>query len=223
MTTPAWCPEPPEIPDPQDRGQLAEHCVVGSLGHLGWRPLMLTGFLRDLLTQHFMRVTNIENTELSKAIWVDSVETGILIESVYKWRGDLVEKRPAILIKRNAYRNVRVVMNDQVGIDEEGNPNYMTVWVGSHSLFCIHGTGAGTEILATEVQRQLTQFGPAISQQLDLMKFQVTEVGAISELEEATTNFVIPITLGWAYQERWRLEPEALRLKVIQLDTGNDS
>jgi hypothetical protein len=53
---------------------------------------------------------------------------------------------------------------------------------------------------------------------LGLKKFQVTQVGAISELEEAKENFAVPVTIGWAYEENWRLEPEALRLSRIQFE-----
>jgi hypothetical protein len=125
--------------------------------------------------------------------------------------------RPAILIKRNAYRNVRVGILDRVGADEEGNDNFATLWVGSHTLFCIHGSGAGTEILATEAQQELTQFAPVITEMLGLHKFKVNEVGPVSELEEATENFVAPITIGWAYEETWSIAPEALKLSAISM------
>jgi hypothetical protein len=190
--------------------------VPGSLAHLGWRPLVLTGFLRDFLINHF-QPDNIEEPDLQNAIWQEGPPTGILIESIHRWRGDLVEMRPAVTIKRNAYRNFRFLLSDRVGTDEKGNDSFATIWVGSHTLFCIHGTGASVEILATEVQRELTQFAPAITKRLGFKKFQVTEVGSISELEEATENFVVPVTVGWAYEEKWSLAPEALRLNGIDL------
>lgn len=217
-----WCP-PEEAKPTQDRRQLLGHCVVGSLGHLGWRPVILTGFLREILVWHFGDPKHVEEPDLRKHIWREGTDSNILVESIHRWRGDLVEKRPAIVIKRNAFRNVRVLINDAWGTDERGNDHFTTLWVGSHTLFCIHGTGASTDLLATEVQRELTQFGPVIRKSFDLMKFQVTEVGPISELEEATENFVVPVTVGWAYQENWQLFPDALPLKSIQLsfDLGN--
>ena len=50
---------------------------------------------------------------------------------------------------------------------------------------------------------------------MKLAKFQVTEVGEVSEIEESTENYVVPITIGWAYQETWRLSPEAMKLAVL--------
>jgi len=221
--TPAdWCESESPSPDPQDRRQLIGPQTANALCHTGWAPIILTGLFRDLLVRHFSDANFIETPELRKAIWQELPPTGILIESVHKWRGDLTEKRPAITIKRNAYRNVRMAILDRVGTDEEGNDNFSTLWVGSHTLFCIHGTGAGVEILATEVQRELTQFAPVITKMLGLHKFKVNEVGQISELEEATENFVVPLTVGWAYEENWRLEPEALRLSSISIGFSLD-
>lgn len=225
-TTAGWCPPVPPAPPEQDRRQLMMNCLAGSLAQLKWRPLLLTGLLRQLLIAHFASTDNIEDPDLKDpvhaAIWRDSEETGILIETVQRWRGDLVQKRPAVLINRNAYKNMRLTISDVNGPSRQGFLNYVTMWVGSHSLFAISGSGAGCEILATEVQRELTQFGPVILQQLGLHKFQVTEVGEVSEVEESAQNFAAPITIGWAYEETWQIEPEALPLAGVVLEVNID-
>ena len=101
--------------------------------------------------------------------------------------------------------------------DKEGNDHYVTFWKGSHTLFCIGGTGAQAEILATEVQRELTEFGPELVRTLGLMRFQVTEIGAVGELEEAQENFVVPVTVGYAYEERWITRIQGPRLNTVSL------
>jgi hypothetical protein len=58
-------------------------------------------------------------------------------------------------------------------------------------------------------------FAPAIRQYLSLVDFQVTEVGAINELEEASENYVIPITVGWVYNKTWELKLESLPLREV--------
>jgi hypothetical protein len=185
----------------------------------------MTGLFRDMLIRHFSAEGQLHNEDLKQFIWKEGADSGILIESVYRWRGDLVEKRPAILIKRNAYRQRRLGINDEIigaGTDsalfknERGAHSLYTVhWVGSHTIFCIHGTGASCEILASEVVDELTMFAPPIRQQLSLDEFQVTEVGEISELEEATENYVIPVTVGWVYNKTWQLQLESLPLRHI--------
>ena len=213
-----WCPDPGELAADQDRKQLAMHTVQDSLCQLGMRPLILTGALRHILIQLFSDPSQIEEPDLRASIWRPGTATDILIESVTKWTGDLVEVRPALLIKRNAYRNLRLGINDHVGLTPETFDFYNTAWVGSHTIFCINGSGATTELLATEVQRALTQFGPAIAPALQLMRFQVTEVGEVSEVEESKKNFGCPINIGWAYQEGWELSRESLKLMDVAME-----
>ncbi len=63
----------------------------------------------------------------------------------------------------------------------------------------------------------MTQYGPAIVDLLELFRFQVTDVGEISEVEEATQNFTVPITVGWCYAEQWKLAPDELALSGVSL------
>lgn len=213
-----WCPPSGSDPTPQPGGQVIPE-LISNLCAKGWRPIMLTGLLRDLLVKHF-QPRLIEDSDLRSLIWrEDEKQTKILIESIHRWRGELVEFRPAILVKRNTYQNQRLGIGDRVGADGRGMVRYSTFWVGSHTVFCIHGTGAGVEILATEVQRELTEFAPVVRQTLGLKKWSVTEVGAISEVEEARESFVVPITVGWAYEENWTLELESPKLRRISLST----
>jgi hypothetical protein len=212
-----FCPPQPAVVPPQDRRQLIGGCVKSSLAHLRWRPQLLTGLFRDLLTKHFSTPDNIEDPNLRSAIWQEGQANGILIESVYRWRGDVVEKRPALLVKRNAMNNMRIAINDLHSTDSQGFQHFSTLWVGSHTVFCIGGTGAAAEILGTEVQRELTEFGPAIRSDLVLSKYQVMEVGEIAIVEEATQSFMVPVTIGWAYEESWQLRPDALKLTGFNL------
>lgn len=184
------------------------------------RPLLLTGFFRDILMRHFAERDQIEAPELQQLIWQQGEQTNILIESIHRWVPELTERRPAVVIKRNAYTNRRRGIGDRQQLpsaDTFGNPHYATFWVGSHTLFCIGGSGAQAELLATEVQRELTEFGPVIRRTLNLHRFQVTEVGAIAELEEATENFVVPVTVGYAYEQVWSLAKQAPTLRTVSL------
>lgn len=165
-----WCtPDTPSTPPlPQPGGRVIPG-LISILCSKGWRPLLITGLLRDLLIRHFQVPQNIEELELRKYIWHEDAPTGILIESIHRWRGDLVEKRPACILKRNAYQNVRWGIADYVGPTEDGFVDFCTGWVGSHTVFCIHGKGASAEILGTEVTRELHQFHPVIVEYLGLL------------------------------------------------------
>lgn len=180
---------------------------------------MITGLVRDLLVRHFAAPEQIETPDLRGLIWAGDETTGVLIESVYRWRGELVEKRPALLIKRNRMSNLRFGIGNALGADPRGQRQFVTFWVGSHTVFCLHGTGAGTEILATEVQRELTQFAPQIAADLGLHRWTVTDVDAVSEFEESREGFAVPVTIAWCYEEAWTLEQEAPKLRAVALST----
>ena len=193
--------------------------TVSSLCSLLNRPIILTGMFRDILARHFQETT-IEEPALRHLIWRSDLQTAILIESIHRWRPQLTEQRPAVIIKRNAYSNRRYGIGDKVQLNptgRDGHPHFNTFWAGSHTLFCIGGTGAQAELLATEVQRELTEFGPLIQETMGLHRFQVMEVGAIAELEESTENFVVPVNVGYVYEEKWILKKQVPKLNHVSM------
>lgn len=216
---PSWCqPDPAEALQVPRRTAQERGLSYTAICSLGWQPIAITGLCRDLLVRHFSSSDLLEAADLRRSVWSPGERTGILIETITKWMGTLAEKRPAVIIKPNARRNLRMAIGDRrTGTDERGMQRYETFWIGSHTLFCIQGSGAGADILATEVQREMTQFGPEIVRDLGLLRWAVTEVGAIAEVEESRESFVIPVTLGWAYQEQWTLDQETPKLKKIPL------
>ena len=185
-------------------------------------PAMLTGVFRDILTRHF-QPGFIEQNELREAIWRPGNDTSIVIESIHRWRPQTTGVRPAVIVKRNAYRNQRVGIGDRRQgnpTDRSGNQSFSTFWVGSHTLFCLGQEGAQAELLATETQRELTEFGPVLQKSLRLTRFSVLEVGPVSLLEEAAENYVVPVTVGYACEQSWRLlqqAPPPLRLALTTL------
>ncbi len=214
-----WC-TPGSDTNPQGaakRTPQERHISVSSLCNLGYRPLMITGMIRDQLIRHFAAPSQIEEPDLRHLIWRRDERTGIVIESIYRWRGTLAEKRPAVVLKPNTRTCMPYSLGKRVGISEQGHGEYGVLWVGSHTVFCLHGSGASAEILGAEVQRELLQFSPVLVEYLGLFKFTVTEVGGISLLEESKQTFVVPVTVAWAYEENWTVERESLKLRKLPL------
>jgi hypothetical protein len=196
--------------------------VADAICSLGIRPQILTGYLVDHMRRHFAQTSHIEEVDLRRLLWRPGQDPDILIESIFKWDPTTTERRPAILVKRNSYQNVRQGIDDrQQGIiaDAQGNPCFETFWVGSHTVFAIGKIGAQVEILAAEVQRELTQMGPVVHKCLDLYKFRVQQLGAVAELEEATENFVVPINVAIAYNEKWKIRAVAPPLSGVTIST----
>ena len=214
-----WCSASQPTSNPQAEAKTTQQergITMSALCAYGWSPLLVTGLCIDLLRQHF--TGQVAEDDLRHLVWRKDERTGILIEHIHRWRGTLVEKRPAVIVKRNAYQNMRIAIGDQAGVTEEGFREFTTVWVGSHTFFCLHGNGASVELLATEVQRELSQRAYTLVQELGLLRWAVTEVGEIAEIEEAKENFVVPVTVGWAYQDTWRVQEESLKLRKVSFN-----
>ena len=178
---------------------------------------MITGLILEMLRQQFSDAQQLQEIDLRDFIWQPGAATGILIGSLQRWTGDLTEKRPAVIVTRNSAQSRSIVLGDLSRQDERGFESFVTQWIGSHTAFCLHDSGAGAEILADVVQSYLHDFHPSITQYLALHKWRVIEVGPPSKIEESRQGFVVPVTVGWAYEVTWRLELESLKVRRITL------
>lgn len=199
-------------------GLLSNWCAIAP------RPHLMTGFLREWFAYHFSDPHNIEHADLRYALWSAMPNTKILVESITKWDPASVQRRPAIIIKRNAWQVQRVGIDDRLqgAVSLNGTRNYVTYVTGSHTLFCLAGKGAEAEILAAEVFHDMMKYGPVIRQELDLMRFAAVGVGEQFELEEARENYAVPVTVTYAAEERWSIVQQAPVLKRVVLSTFLD-
>ncbi|NDD52760.1 hypothetical protein EBZ39_02580 [bacterium] len=218
---------PPEIEAQFPAGSAPENRIdkVSALCSYGMRPHVMTGLLRQLLITHFSDPANIDDARVRRIIeelggWKPSDsglnQIGLLIESITRWNPTNSDKRPAILIKRNTWQWSRQVIGDHASADLAlGATNYLGFWQGSHSLYCLAHHGGEAEFLATEVMKFLVTFGPIITDQMNLLRFYVSEIGGLAMVQEAAQGYVVPITVTYIAQELWELQPQVPRLKRI--------
>jgi hypothetical protein len=185
------------------------------------RPQVVQGLLVSWMRVHFSDAPNIEDPALKNTLWAADIrQTGIAVDSVYKWQPALTEFRPGIFIKRGPWKIVRLGIDDRrMGVPPSGYRQYSTYVQGAHTLFCVSNAPAECEILGAEVFRELIEFGPIIRQAYGFMRFQVMEVGEVSILEEARQNFILPISVAYAAEESWEIVQQAPPLKSIKLST----
>ncbi len=65
MSTADWCPTP-ETPPSKDPAEVTSTVDLSFLCDNGWQPLLITGFLRDLLIRQSADKTNISSPELQQ-------------------------------------------------------------------------------------------------------------------------------------------------------------
>lgn len=220
-------PNPPNIETQFPAGSSPENRAtkVSSICSYGMRPHVMTGFLRQLIISHFADPENIEEPKFRKQLkellnWkpVDGAPNygPVVVESITRWTPQTADKRPAVIIKRNGWKWQKLAIGDKSGSNYvDGSLSYSGIWDGSHTIFCLAPNGVETELLTTEVVKLLVHFSPWIREQMSLLRFAVTEVGGVGEVQEVIQGYAVPVTVAYMAEEAWSLQPYAPRLKRI--------
>jgi len=221
-------PNPEEVEDqyPENSNPEVRIPSLSALCSYGMTPLVMQGALRQTLMQHFANPDNILNKTLRNAlrrdgVWNPGATTGIAIESIHKWRPELTESRPGIVLQEGEWQWRRMGIGDQAGKDyRSGRQFFGGLWQGTHTLFAVHNYGAEAQILAWEVAKILLWFSREIEKSLGLHRFIPVSVGKVSALQESTENYVAPIVVAYVVADSWYLQEEAPRLKRIVFRTN---
>jgi hypothetical protein len=199
-----------------------------ALCSLGPRPLVMTGYLVQLLRQHFADSRHIEDQDMRNPpasvhdyVWRPGNDSGIVIASATQWDPKTAGQRPGIFIKRNEWGALHPGINDQQlgGQAIDGTERFTYFLRGSHTLFCVAGEPGEAEKLGTEVYREIGQYAPVIRRNLNLHRFQFLQVGPLGKLREATDNYAVSVSVGYAFEESWVLRQHAPVLKHVTLST----
>jgi len=196
-----------------------------SLISTGHTPLIVAGWMVQLLRYQFGDERNIENSSLKDNIWTPSIDTTkILIEWVQHAKPDEIEHRPALLVKDGAARPLNIgIGNGRVGLMSGltfGDELYGTPVTGTNTVFAIGREPGEASLLATEARRYLMQFAPKIRSDLSLTRFLWSGTGRVASIEESTQNYAIPVNFDFGYWETHRLTPESPVLKTLSIDPG---
>jgi hypothetical protein len=192
---------------------------VSNFCSFGPRPLIMDGIFCELLKQHFSDARNIEHTELTSRLFSQLAEDNeILIAEHTVWTPIQAQRRLAVIVKRNQWQCVKQGTFDNThGTTTEGFRKHMKMWRGSHTLFAIANEGAEAQILAAEVYRYFNHFGPVFRRYFDLMLFELTEVGPVSQIQEWDDHWGIPITIGYGWSDTWILKPDEPVIATINM------
>jgi hypothetical protein len=216
------CPEPSSL------------CTTGLNGTI------ITGIFLQLLRNAFSHADNIRSEKLKECIWVpkpddpvveDPARSKILIESVYRWDARAIGQRPAVLVRRNQQApQVVGISGNQLFTLGEPDPDNLPEWgrehaapvQGGHTIFAIAKNPGTTEVLAVEVESYIRQFGPVFDREFSFLRFHLSQVGPVSQLQEADEHFAVAMTVEYAYYDTWKLIPVAPRFAGVTLKAEGD-
>jgi hypothetical protein len=202
---------------------------TSSICSTGLKNLYITGILLRILQSHFSRPENLTFNALKERIWkpetedsscenTSAADSGIQIESSTQWDPQEVQKRPGIFVKRNRVTTKRLGIDDGWTVGPaEGD--YKTKMInGSHTCFCVAGTGAEAELIGQEVFDELLEFSPLIRRDFQFHRFTVSEITELNKLEESDEHYVVAVVSAWAHSQDWRIKEDAPWLKTLQID-----
>lgn len=195
--------------------------VLPGLCSLGPPELLMTGIFRVWMIYHFSDPARIVYERLRDKVWQrDPAATGIVIEAHDVEDLNLTETRPAIIIKRQAWKRIKIGIADRrMGeLTEDGSEHCACLWQGAHTLFCIGSTGGEANLLAGEVRQELNQFAQPVRHRAGLNRLEVAEVGETARLDqEGGKNRVVPVNVAYVLEESWILRQEAPFLKRLDM------
>jgi hypothetical protein len=175
--------------------------------------------MRQGLIDHFGNPSNIEHEEFRGRYWQgEDCDQGIQIEMATRWRPEITQKRPAVIIKRNDWSYIkRGTFDNTSGNTLEGDRRHTKFGRGSHTVFAVCGEDAEAEILGSEIQRFLMHFSPVFRQYFNLLMYEVVQLGQPHEIEECNEHWTVPVTVMYAWDETWILREAAPPLTKIRL------
>ena len=212
--------------------------VPQGLGQMPLTRLGVTGLLRSVIGCLFAEADMINDRALRQSlidadVWRETKtsthqdtrdanpETGILIESTYRWRLDRQQHTPAIWIHAHDWTWSRRGVGDRSGTDDLlGTQQYGGQWVGAHTVFTVSKDPAVAERLGFEVGYYLRQCAAEISKHY-FSRFDVSRIGQVGQFEQVPNLFAVPIDLPYAVSYDWESQPEAPRLKRFRAVIGS--
>lgn len=198
-------------------------------------PLNLTGAFIWMLRQHFSTAEQLRMPNLRGYSWDANDEISkIKIIPGTEWEPKVIGQRPAIIVRRESWNTGKMGIGDSryqssaplaketratgAKIVDSSN-KYEIMITGSHTLFCVAGTGAEAETLGTEVFLQLIEFGPVIRQEFSLGTFMVGTMGPAGRLEEDRERWGVPVQVTYGKTHAWSIHKTGPILKGLSINT----
>jgi len=191
--------------------------------NLGFKgPLLLTGFFKTALQQHFFTPAGIFDDALKEILWrADNTSQGITDTKIYidyklKPKPDQSNFRPAILIDRGNWQRGKLGLHDRDGLGDIVYGSKIDKWTGSHTFTCLAKAYSTTEILAHEVATFFEVYGTILAQQICLEELYVASISALKLVMEDNETFEVIVTVAYSHTNRWSLMESRPKIRHIR-------
>ena len=172
-------------------------------------PLSLTSMIIEVLKNYF-----VNNEEYPYVLGDPSRSTISILESA-QFKPDEIQKRPAIITKREAIQIGRQCIGD-VSSANEDSVSFIVNFSGTFTVTCLATLPQEAEVMAREALQCLLIFQNIISRDFNFLRFQVVNIGGTFQKDEWKEAFGIPISIVYEISKKWTLKPDALPIKKVK-------
>lgn len=174
-------------------------------------PLNMTALVMEVLKTHFkFNSKRFKYTDNPK-------ESRVIIQQAHNFKTDVVDKRPALYVKRGDISFQRVAFGDRLHeIPQDSITKYHKEERGTVTVQCLGNSGGEAELLADEVTDVLGLCETLIACDYNFLTFQLQSIGALSYLEEHLEIPYVPVTIFYIASKQWELELESRPIKKIR-------
>lgn len=205
-----------------------------TIGSTGVDPVLITAILIRTLRHCYSDRSRIANPALRDNVWTKDPDSRITIEHVWRWTPNIAGNRPALLIRRDEYRTIRLGIGDRYQFgpapETRGVPadriealnveSYGKADVGSHTVLCVDTDGGSAEYLAQETRAMLLAISPILVQDFGLYRFEVAGLGPAQQIAESRDHLAVPIVCTIALHLRYSVMLQAHTLKSVLLESN---
>jgi hypothetical protein len=196
--------------------QLVDLCQWGLSGSI------ITGLLMKFLSNHFSSSSTIMMPTLQQYLWTPDLSSKLRIANFTQFDPQ-TGQLPALVVKRADQTSGRKVAGDRNQATSAelaaGFSNFVRFIEGSHRIYVMSAADGEAEDLGDEVFDALTFLSPIFVELLPFHDFQVVSKGEIGVLDDLGNKLGIPITINYAYEYGWAVQPLAPRIKTFSLLT----
>ena len=183
---------------------------------IGLGPEMIEGVIAQLLTQHFSDPNWIVYPELRQFVWnKDPSLSKIAIIPVGRWNEIVDASPPAIVYADLGQQPQRIAIGDQYEHSAETpwKQTFARAYSGAHRLMCVGQNDFQASLLASEVERWLTEFSHWVVANLPFHDFQVGGRQAPQMFSDLGDKVGVALTLTYSYIWTWQTTPYGAPLK----------
>jgi hypothetical protein len=172
-------------------------------------PSNLTAMVLEVLKTHF----GANSTQFKYS--QNSTETKVAIQKSEAFNPELVQKRPAIYVKRGTIQINRDAISDSHSRHPSHGRGKFIRLSGVITVYCIAQSGGEVDKLTSEVLDCLLIFQTLISEDFNFLRFKVNSIGEVGILEDYKEMFLCPVMVEYDTDLTYYLTQEALPIRNL--------